>query len=280
MSNIRTTNVDRIIAKIDNDFNPDNSDWIPRVGAWVHDALGLVQALKTKRVKNKYVVKNRIIYNKCGFKGYFKMYDKCGVEIKEYDGVSEKGCCGMDVPSTGETPQETIVNSSGTVTTIYNKNSVVAAEKVITQQINGGDGSRYNVIELYRDNIDSCDNRGYIIIDCRQIELTFDTDYVIIEEDVVRTCHSDVYNCDFDEIPDNAKLIEFVAYYCMYKMLLRGYKHPVMNLAASQYGTNPYYIYKSMQNEVERSIINDGIDQDLTRLWRSKFFIEMFDPRN
>ena len=26
-----TTNIERIIAKIDNDFNPDNSDWIPNV---------------------------------------------------------------------------------------------------------------------------------------------------------------------------------------------------------------------------------------------------------
>ena len=63
------TNIDRIIAKIDNDFNPDNSDWIPRVGAWVHDGLGLLSVSTTKRVKEKFVVKDRIAYNKCEFKG-------------------------------------------------------------------------------------------------------------------------------------------------------------------------------------------------------------------
>ena len=62
------TNIDRIIAKIDNDFNPDNSDWIPRVGAWVHDGLGLLNISMTKKVKEKFVVKDRIAYNKCEFK--------------------------------------------------------------------------------------------------------------------------------------------------------------------------------------------------------------------
>ena len=40
MLNNVNTNVEHIIAKIDNDFNPDNSDWIPRVGTWVIDAMG------------------------------------------------------------------------------------------------------------------------------------------------------------------------------------------------------------------------------------------------
>ena len=35
----------RLIGKIDNDFNIDNSDWIPRVGAWVIDALSQMKCL-------------------------------------------------------------------------------------------------------------------------------------------------------------------------------------------------------------------------------------------
>ena len=35
----------RLIGKIDNDFNIDNSDWIPRVGAWVTDALSQMKLL-------------------------------------------------------------------------------------------------------------------------------------------------------------------------------------------------------------------------------------------
>ena len=35
------TNIEHIIAKIDNDFNIDHSDWIPRVAAWAIEALGI-----------------------------------------------------------------------------------------------------------------------------------------------------------------------------------------------------------------------------------------------
>ena len=70
-----TTNIDRIIAKIDNDFNPDNSDWIPRVGAWVHDGLGLLDINVTKRVKEKFKVIGRVAYSKCELKGNIKIYE-------------------------------------------------------------------------------------------------------------------------------------------------------------------------------------------------------------
>ena len=52
------------------------------------------------------------------------------------------------------------------------------------------------------------------------------------------------------------------------------------NLQASQYGTNPYYIAQSLMEEAKRSVIIQGIDEDLTELWRSAFFIGTFDPRH
>ena len=55
------TNVERIIAKIDNDFNPNNSDWIPRVGAWVHDALSQLQVNQYETVSKKLQVTNGIV---------------------------------------------------------------------------------------------------------------------------------------------------------------------------------------------------------------------------
>ena len=34
MANNKTITIEHIIGKLDNDFNPDGSDWIPRVPAW------------------------------------------------------------------------------------------------------------------------------------------------------------------------------------------------------------------------------------------------------
>ena len=39
----------RLIGKIDNDFNISESDWIPRVAAWVTDALSQMQILPMEK---------------------------------------------------------------------------------------------------------------------------------------------------------------------------------------------------------------------------------------
>ena len=47
--------LERLIGKIDNDFNISESDWIPRVAAWSIDALAHMKVLpmeKKRRTKN------------------------------------------------------------------------------------------------------------------------------------------------------------------------------------------------------------------------------------
>ena len=86
MQNNVNTNVERIIAKIDNDFNPDNSDWIPRVGAWCIDAMSQINALRTKRKRVKVIVKDRIAYSKCPIDNQnIKVFDNNNCEIKKAD---------------------------------------------------------------------------------------------------------------------------------------------------------------------------------------------------
>ena len=46
MANNKTITIEHIIAKLDNDFNPDNSDWIPRVPAWCVDAMNELKVLR------------------------------------------------------------------------------------------------------------------------------------------------------------------------------------------------------------------------------------------
>ena len=87
------TTVDRIIAKIDNDFNPNNSDWIPRVGAWVHDALMQLDCFVTEEVKKKLTVKDRIARSDCELGENIKLYDSNGCEIKELDDNNTGSCC-------------------------------------------------------------------------------------------------------------------------------------------------------------------------------------------
>ena len=66
MNNSKIT-VEHIIAKIDNDFNPDNSDWIPRVAAWCTDAMNQLKVLNKVDKAISYKVVNRIAKSPCCF---------------------------------------------------------------------------------------------------------------------------------------------------------------------------------------------------------------------
>lgn len=281
MQNNVNTNVERIIAKIDNDFNPDNSDWIPRVGAWCIDAMSQLNVLRTKTKKIKLVVRERIAYSNCHIDNkYIRVYDKNGCEIKEAN--SSNYCC--NPPSTGESTSET----SDTITSVtpdtidlVDTGKQPTANHVVAETINDKYSHRYN-IHHYISDVNINKERNYVLINCNKIELNFDTDFIYVETKVIETYHSNYYHCELPVIPNNGILIEAIAYYCMYKMLCRGYKHPVFNLNASQYGTNPYYQWSQLKDQASRSVINDIIDNtidDGSSLFRSNLFIDTFNPR-
>lgn len=273
MQNKTVTNIDRIIAKIDNDFNPDNSDWIPRVGAWCIDAMSMIDCLATKRVKQKVPVKDRIAYIGCPINDVdIKIYDKCNRLIKELNGC--------DCLSTGDEQSSSTTEVTNTIS-IHNTDSPVgrAPDYLIAETINDKSWpGRYNVHEVnYKDkNIIP----NYVITNNNQIELNFDTDYIIVETNVIETTKNE-FGYEVPVIPNNGMLIEALTYYCMYKMLCRGYKHPVFNLNASQYGTNPYYEWNKLKDEARRSVINNQFDSDenITKILRSNFYINTFDTR-
>lgn len=273
------TNVERIIAKIDNDFNPDNSDWIPRVGAWCIDAMSQLDVLVTKRKRKKLTVKDRIAYSECPINGTnIKVYDGNGCEINE---ANSSTCCN-NAPSTGEFASETsdtITEVTPNTVDVVKTGNKASANYVVAETENEKYSFRYNV-QHYAFGYDSNQKHNYVFVDCNKIELNFDADYIYVETEYIDSEYSDMFGCEIPIIPNNGLLIEAIAYYCIYKMLCRGYKHPVFNLAASQYGTNPYYIWTQLKEEAKRSVINNNIDDDASKLFRSNLFIETFDSRN
>lgn len=266
--------IERIIAKIDNDFNPDNTDWIPRVAAWVTDALLQLDVNLTKRKRISLPIKNRIGISQYNLRNAI-IYDKCGNRISEATAnASDCPCNGS--PSTGDLEQTTTASATDTSETICNEDANDAPNQMVSQQIAP---NKYNIYEFEL----GCDKqRNYVLIDDTKIELNFDTDCIQLEYDFIETQESELYGCELPMIPNDGVLIEALTYFCMYKMLTRGYKHPVMNLAASQYGTNPYYIWLQMKEQAKRSIINRNFDRDMddnSRMFRSALYIDTFDPK-
>lgn len=276
MLNNINTNIERIIAKIDNDFNPDNSDWIPRVGAWCIDAMSQLDVLRIKRKRKKLIVKDKLAYSECPLtSNNIKVFDNNGCEIKE----ANRDSCVSGCPSTGEFTSEAsdsnIELTPDTINTVINHNNI-APNYVIANTVNDKYPYRYNVEHYTLGN--SYKEKNYVIIDNDKIELNFDTNFIYVETDYVETACSEQFGGEFPVIPNNGLLIEAITYYCIYKMLCRGYKHPVFNLQASQYGTNPYYIWIQLKEEAKRSVINNNIN-DGSDLFRSNLFIDTFNPR-
>lgn len=280
MQNKGNTNLERIIAKIDNDFNPDNSDWIPRVGAWCIQAMQMLDCLPTERKRVELNVVDRIAYSPCITDvENIAVYDSNGCKIAKTD---ERSCCSTH-PSTGRGTRTEMADAADTVDVVYNGEARKVPDNIIAEPINTKEWlGRYNIKEAYfagRGSNGGCD-KNYVIIDNNKIEINFDADRISIEYDVVVTTCSDTYGCEVPVVPNNGLLIEALTYYCIYKMLCRGYKHPVMNLAASQYGTNPYYQWQQLKDEAKRSVLNGNIDDNTSSLFRSNLFIQTFDPRH
>lgn len=273
MLNNVNTNVEHIIAKIDNDFNPDNSDWIPRVGAWCIDAMAQLDVTIKEIAKKKYKVIDRIVRLICPIGYNFNVYDKNGCKIDE---ASSKDCS-CNVPSTGKSSQSSCSVTANTISRV-NTGNKKAPDYVIATTKPGFDLND-NYVEHYTLG-DNNINKNYVIVDCNTIELNFDANEIIVEQEVIKTYYSDYFKCELPVIPNNGLLIEAIAYYCVYKMLCRGYKHPVFNLSASQYGTNPYYMWNTIKEEAKRSVIIDGINDNIEHIMRSNFFVQTFDTRH
>lgn len=273
MNNSKIT-IEHIIAKIDNDFNPDNSDWIPRVAAWCTDAMSQLKVLNTVEKAVKYNVKDRIVKSNCCFDNIIKVLDENGCEVKKVDNALD-WCNDCSSPTGGLTQssanQYCNPNGSKIREVLYNPNAV--EDVVFTEHTN-------TVIERDRHNVHvvkTAPRRGRnYIASSHVIELNFDTPFITVISNVVETTYSEYYKCEVPVIPNNGLLAEALAYYCMYKMLCRGYKHPVFNLHASQYGTNPYDIWMRTKDRARNSVIND-IQEDDNGEWR-RFFINSMIP--
>lgn len=279
MQNKTVTNVERIIAKIDNDFNPDNSDWIPRVGAWCIDAMMMLDCFRVKPTKKIMFIKDNMIYLGCTIDtNNIKIYDKNGCKIEEANNKK----CSCNSLSTGEIEQSKTTEVSATVSR-YETDSPngKAPDYLLAETLNDKEWpGRYRINEFNYANGRNRTNKNYVITGGNKIEFNFTDECVTIEYDTIETTQTQ-FGCELPVIPNNGILIEALTYYCMYKMLCRGYVHKVFNLSASQYGTNPYYLWTQLKDEAKRSVIANKVDtdEDISKMFRSAFYIDTFDPR-
>ena len=239
----------RLIGKIDNDFNISESDWIPRVAAWVIDALSQMQILPMEKKKRTLEVSDKVAQFPCTINSTsLKVFDMSGVEISELNDSNNCGCGG-------------VLSSTGGVIGVTDSSNKTGINVVQVANLCLGAG-----------------NRNFVL-DCDKIELNFDTDSIIVESYETATYHDDYYDCECPYIYDDGMLLEALAWYCLYKYLSRGSQHPVYSLKSNVPTLNPlsqwhYYRPKAISSVKKKlsGSSNDG--------WNNFFYNSTFRPRD
>lgn len=236
----------RLIGKIDNDFNISESDWIPRVAAWTIDALSQMQVLPMERKRRKLEVSNRIAQFPCQINAEeLKVFDKSGREIPELNRETSCGCSN----SRKSTPQEIAVIDTANKTGI----NFMQVGTIVGP------------------------NSHNFVLDGNNIELNFDTDEIEVETYETATYFDDYYQCEVPYIYDNGLLLEALAWYVMFKYLSRGSSHPVYDLKSNNSALNPYVQWNILRPKAASSVkiaISRSSDG-----WNNFFYNSTFLPR-
>lgn len=242
------TSLQRLVGKIDNDFNISESDWIPRVAAWTIDALSQMQCLPMERKRRTLEVSERIANFPCELNmKELKVFDKNGCEIQELN--NNKGCCASGLAVKKASSEIAIFDSS-------NKTGV-------------------NTMQIA--DIRTSNDRNFVIAG-NNIELNFDTDTIDVESYEVATYYDDYYNCEVPYIYDNGLLLEALAWYCLYKYLSRGSKHQVYSIGNRNQVLDPYVQWSSLRYKAMTSVKNEIMKSNDSG-WRNFFYNSTFDPR-
>lgn len=241
-----TLKISRLIGKIDNDFNISESDWIPRVAAWVIDALSQMKVLPMERKRRTLEVSERIAQFPCCINAdEIKVYDKNGCEISQLDNNSS---CGCSINVDNYSPQEIAVIDDN------NKSGV----------------NFMNVGTVVNNS-----NRNFVL-QGNNIELNFNTDKIIVETLEVATYYDEYYDCEVPYIYDDGLLLEALAWYCLFKYLSRGSKHTIYDLKSTNAVINPYMQWQALKVKAANSV-KIKLNQD--KGWRSFFYNSTFIPR-
>lgn len=233
----------RLVGKIDNDFNISESDWIPRVAAWTIDALSQMKILPMVKKKRTLEVSDKIATFPCELNATdLKVYDENGIEIPEANEYNNCGC------GTKNSPEIGIFDSSNKTGT----NTITVA----------------NVVNGY--------NRNFVL-QGRNIELNFDTDNIVVESYEVATYYDDYYDCECPYIYDDGLLLEALSWYVMFKYLSRGSTHPVYDLKSNSPVTNPWLQWNTLRPKAANSVKMKL--SDAKEGWNNFFYNSTFLPR-
>ena len=242
--------LERLIGKIDNDFNITEADWVGRVAAWTIDCLSQLKCLPMELKRRELLVNNRIAKFPVKLNAtYIRVYDKNGIEIR---------------PAKPGTP----FNNSEYRNPSGNDYSEIGV--FIDDNKQG-----INTTKIAR--IVSNDTSRNFVVSGNGLDLNFETDKIYVDTYEVATYHDDYYDTDCPYIYDDGYLLEALSYYVLLKYLSRGSKHQVFDLRSNSPVTNPALKFELLRPKAIASVkIKLANDSG----WNNFFYNSTFRPRD
>ena len=253
----RLISIQRLVGKVDNDFNIPESDWIPRVAAWTIDALSQLKVLPMEKKRRTLEVSERIALFPCEITASeLRVFDKYGNEIA--NGAESK--CGNNKSSCNKCTNSSTGGQYETIGVTNTKADSWATSTILDKVQVNPEGHMY-------------------YLEGNSIELNFDTDCIVVESLEVATYYDEYYDCEVPYVYDNGTLLEALAWYVLFKYLSRGSKHPVYSLTSPSPYTNPAARWEALKSKAKTSVLNDmkkGGDEG----WNNFFYNSTFLPRS
>jgi len=268
----KLTEVDEVIARLDNDFNINKGDYIPRFPQWVYQCLsdleliyGLVPAAHVGYVENNQCALPEDLEHltMIEYKGHrLERKSKGNPTFKEDNSVSDyiayiQTDIGLDI----EVNTENITVSD-----------ILGGTKLDIKSIHVKDTSSAQYVPKSGDS--------YVLLSNGNIETSFYTGIVIYHYYKLPTKYNDRIGALCPLIPDNEFVIEACSWYILMNLMQRGYKHPVYSLNSNNYITNPYLMYRRKRLNARNK--GDKLDRDqqkiITNLWNSAMYNAIANP--
>lgn len=268
----KLTDVDEVIARLDNDFNINKADYINRIPQWVyqclgnlHIHLGLVPAIHIANVENNQAELpddiewlTAIEYNGTRLTKASKTSVKFSTSpaVKDYIAVAAAN------------DSYTIIEDTSNVTIDEALNSM----NLDLQSIYLRDSSYIKSLT------DSTDN--YVLLPNGKIDTSFKSGIVYIHYYKFPVYYSELIGSLCPKVPDHEAILEALTWYILMSILQRGYKHPVYSLNSNSFVTNPYLMYRKIRLNAKNKSADE--DRDTGRLidamWKSSMYNVIAKP--
>lgn len=266
--------IERLIAKVDNDFNISESDWIPRVAAWCIDALSQMNVLPMEKKQRHLEVVNKIAQFPYTINGCdIKVYDKHGTFIPNINDT-KANFDSHNIPHHCHMSNAHILNHKHG----YGDEPIHYHEHMnhVDEQMQITCDNPYHDHEVYVANVVPLNVGRNFVLDGNNIELNFETDWIIVETVEVKTYYDETYNCEVPYIYDDGLLLEALAWYVLFKYLSRGSKHQVYSLTSPNQFLNPAIQWASIKPKAMASV---KIKLNNDDGWNNFFYNYTFNPR-